>query len=140
MGEGAGLPLELLGFQPTSQKCFRLTNLPYYPAALRQLSEQTRLYIVESTFGPKVFTLDDPFQLMESLGSRAERYDQDDMLVVNQQGFDVLPRSSLEHLPFGTFEVVQQPAGQSICSLGGKSPTSSVRATTLRLPKPSDVR
>ena len=135
LGEGAGLPLELLGFGPTSRNCFKLTTLPFYPRALQELID-TETFIVETTHGPKIFTTDDPFELLGR-----DRVDQDDMLIVRPEGFDQLPRSSQPFLPQGVFEVVQQPAGQTICSRGtNRGPIDGVYASHLRMPRPTDVR
>ncbi len=124
---GRGLPVETLDFLPTGhsgavdggQRCFIPTRLPFYPSALTGiLAHGGRA--VETTRGIKIFTPYDPFAAVGVIAVSP-----DDMLVVDANGFEPLPRSNQPYLIPGSYEVVQIPAGEIICP--ATQPTSTSR-------------
>lgn len=140
MGQGTGLPIEVLNFEPTGNNCFRLTNLPFYPKILSSISQETRTFVVDTSAGPKVFTPDDPFALAEEFGVRLNRMGEDDMVVVTPNGLTAVPRQNQDYMQPGSVELVQIPEGQSICSKEGRAPMAGLRAIYLRLPPIKAVR
>lgn len=130
--QGLGLPLEMLQFAPTGPGCFKATVLPFFPAALKAVMGQGAV-IVETTRGLKIFTQQDPFTLTGAL-----RVSPDDMLVVSTQGYESLPRSNQDYLPFGSYEVLQQPRGQTICPFGA-SGSDDTGSGSVRLPPPQSL-
>ncbi len=111
-GAGAGLPLHVLHFGPTGPGCFSITTLAgEHPEHLRTLLDYYG-QPVYSTAGIKIFVQTDPLQIITGL----TRIRLDDMVVADQRGLTLLPRSMQRELPRGSYEVVQLPAGQRLCS------------------------
>ena len=137
-----GLPLDVLQFQPTGDNCFELTRIQNAPYPLRDLMNHSSVTVVDSTYGPKIFVNDDPIYLDQNLS----RQNQDDMVVMDNSGYEVLPRTAQEYLPVGSYEVVQIPQGAGLCAARGSSDdgsgetTHSSQAAVLKMPPLSEVK
>ena len=134
-----GLPLDVLQFQPTGDNCFELTRIQNAPLPLRDLMNHSSVTVVDSTYGPKIFVTDDPVNLDQNLS----RQNQDDMVVMDNSGYEVLPRSAQEYLPVGSYEVVQIPQGAALCvakGSGSGEPTRPSHAVVLKMPPLNDVK
>ena len=116
---GQGLSLSDLGFSDTGNGCFVPTDLsqnpipPYVRIALNYGGT-----LVETTAGRKIFYDFDPITLMPTL----HRLRFDDILVIGPPtpmtpngNTGLFPRSALWNLAPGLIEVLQTPAGATIC-------------------------
>lgn len=127
---GRGLPLDVLGFSPLNSPCFRIAG-PTFAAPFVQSQLQWLFKIggvaVQTSMGIKIFLSEDPFSLPEFSG--LYRVSPDDMLVLSPNGYEPLPRTNQLYLQQGYFEVLQTPAGQTICQVSpdGRSPRSGFR-------------
>ena len=140
---GLGLPLDILKFGPANGgDCFNSVTLPSLkgvPAEVRKLIQKNGI-AVETTAGVKIFTQEDPFNvfgevLVSPKGLPLNLSSEDDMIVVSRNGFDIYPRSTQELMPVETFEIVQQPAEQSVCK--SKDPKKGPDLPSRKSPPPS---
>jgi hypothetical protein len=129
-GTGRGLPLEVVKFQSLARGCFPILRLPYLPNVVRELMMKGAV-AVSTDAGAKIFTAEDPFNMFQGYS----RVDQDDMLVVSDSGIQVLPRPLQVSLTPGSFEVVQVPRGQRVCSTPGvPAPAPGKGGPMMKLP------
>jgi hypothetical protein len=140
---GYGLSLDLLDFGPADGgDCFKTTVFPklaLVPQGVREILQKNGV-AVETTAGIKIFTQVDPEELLEdrlvnSSGAELVRGSDDDMVVVSNNGFDIYPRSLQANMPVGVFEIVQQPADQTLCKKNGKAPSIKREAPSIALPE-----
>jgi len=134
-GEGQGLPLSALQFEPTGPSCFRKASLPTSSAGLRDFLKKAPggATVVETTKGIKIFTALDPFQITGEY-----RVSGDDMLVVSSRGFEPLPRTNQDYLPEGTYEIVQIPKNQFVCP-PDSNPSGGATGKRMRLPRFNEI-
>jgi hypothetical protein len=113
---GQGLPLRMLGFQPTGPNgCFVpvvRNNLPLHVSRMMAYNGT----LVDTTQGLKIMYAYDPIQLTPGIQRRVVN----DVLVTTSRGPGIFQRNGAQ-LPNDYVEIVQTPAGSSICGSGGSS-------------------
>ncbi|MGZ3693884.1 MAG: S8 family serine peptidase [Bdellovibrionota bacterium] len=113
---GQGLPLQMLGFQPTGPNgCFMPVvryNLPIHVSRMMALNGT----LVETTQGLKIMYDYDPIRL-----GQFQRRLANDIIVTTARGLGLYQRTPNWNLPVDFMELVQTPAGTSICGAQGGS-------------------